>query len=70
MMRRMNSKANIRDIKEKGEGKEDWVPTTKYPFPMVPLVLHLHGIAPNFLKLDSLSPGVGFIPIISTKGIY
>ena len=28
-----------------------------------------HGIAPTFLKLDSWSPGAGFIPIISTKGI-
>ena len=27
------------------------------------------GIAPTFLKLDSLSPGAGFISIISTKGI-
>ena len=27
------------------------------------------GIAPTFLKLDSRSPGAGFIPIISTKGI-
>ena len=27
------------------------------------------GIAPSFLKLDSWSPGMGFIPIISTKGI-
>ena len=31
--------------------------------------LHPHGIAPTFLKLDSWSPGAGFIPIISTKGI-
>ena len=36
---------------------------------MVHLVLHPHGIAPTFLKLDSCSPGAGFIPIISTKGI-
>ena len=38
---------------------------------MVHLVLHPHGIAPTFLKLDLWSPGVGFIPIIiiSTKGI-
>ena len=28
-----------------------------------------HGIAPTFLKFDSLPPGAGFIPIISTKGI-
>ena len=34
---------------------------------MVHLVLHPHGIAPTFLKLDSWSPGAGFIPIISTK---
>ena len=27
------------------------------------------GIAPTFLKLDSFSPGAGFNPIISTKGI-
>ena len=36
---------------------------------MVHLVLHPHGIAPTFLKLDWWSPGAGFIPIISTKGI-
>ena len=36
---------------------------------LVHLVLHPHGIAPTFLKLDSWSPGAGFIPIISTKGI-
>ena len=36
---------------------------------MVHLVLHPHGIAPTFLELDSLSPGAGFIPIISDKGI-
>ena len=36
---------------------------------MVLLVLHPHGIARTFLKLDSWSPGAGFIPIISTKGI-
>ena len=35
----------------------------------VHLVLHPHGIAPTFLKLDSCSPGEGFIPIKSTKGI-
>ena len=35
----------------------------------VHLVLHPHGIAPNFLKLDSWSLGVGFIHIISPKGI-
>ena len=33
------------------------------------LVLHPLGIAPTFLQLDSWSPGAGFIPIISTKGI-
>ena len=33
------------------------------------LVLHPHGIATTFLKLDSWSPGAGFISIISTKGI-
>ena len=33
------------------------------------LGLHPHGIAPTFFKLDSWSPGAGFIPIISTKGI-
>ena len=27
------------------------------------------GTAPTFLKLDSWSPGSGFIPIISSKGI-
>ena len=27
------------------------------------------GIAPTFFKLDSWTPGVGFIPIILTKGI-
>ena len=27
------------------------------------------GIAPTFLKLDSWSPGAGFIPFISTNGI-
>ena len=32
------------------------------------LVLHLHEIAPTFLKLDSWSTGADFIPIISTKG--
>ena len=31
------------------------------------LVLHPHGVAPTFF--DSWSPGAGFIPIISTKGI-
>ena len=36
---------------------------------MVHLVLHPHGIAPTFLKLDSWSLGAGFIPIISNKGI-
>ena len=32
-------------------------------------MLHPHGIAPTFFKLDSWSPGTGFIPNISTKGI-
>ena len=32
------------------------------------MVLHPHGIAPAFLKLNLWSPGVVFIPIISTKG--
>ena len=36
---------------------------------MVHVVLHPRGIAPAFLKLDSWSPGVCFIPIISTKEI-
>ena len=36
---------------------------------MVHLVLHPHRIATTFLKLASWSPGAGFIPIISTKGI-
>ena len=36
---------------------------------MVHVILHPRGIVPTFLKLDSWSPGVGFIPIISTKGI-
>ena len=37
---------------------------------MAHLVLHPHGFAPTFLKLDLLSPGGGgFIPIISIKGI-
>ena len=31
--------------------------------------MHPRGIAPAFLKLDSCSPGAGFIPIISTEGI-
>ena len=35
----------------------------------VHLVLNPHGIAYTFLKLDSWSPGAGFIPFISTKGI-
>ena len=35
----------------------------------VHLVLNSHRIAPNFLKLDSWSPGAFFIPIISTKEI-
>ena len=36
---------------------------------MVHFVLHPHGIALTFFKLDSWSPGVFFIPIISIKGI-
>ena len=28
------------------------------------LVLYPHGMAPTFIKLDSWSPGAGFIPII------
>ena len=32
-------------------------------------VAHPHGIAPTFLKLNLWSPGAGFIPITSTKGI-
>ena len=36
---------------------------------MVHLVLHPHGIASIFLKLDLWSPVAGFIPNISTKGI-
>ena len=32
------------------------------------MVLHPHGIASTFLKLDLRSPGAGLIPIISTKG--
>ena len=35
----------------------------------VHLVLHPHGIAPLFLRLDSWSLGAGYIAIISTKGI-
>jgi len=34
-------------------------------FITVHVVLHPHGIAPTFLKLDSWSPGAGFIPIIT-----
>ena len=36
---------------------------------MVYLVLHPHGISLAFKKLDSWSPGTGFIPILSTKEI-
>jgi hypothetical protein len=32
---------------------------------LVHLVLHPHGIAPTFLKLDSWSPEAGSIPIIT-----
>ena len=35
----------------------------------VPMVLNPHEIEPTFLKLDLWSPGVGFIPILSTKAI-
>ena len=38
-------------------------------FFLVHLILHPHGILPTFLKLDSWSPGAGFIPIIFNKGI-
>ena len=31
----------------------------------VPMVLNLNGIEPTFFKLDSWSPGAGFIPIIT-----
>ena len=40
-----------------------------FVFITVHLVLHPHGIAPTFLKLDSWSPMAGYIHIISTKGI-
>ena len=30
----------------------------------VPMILNPNGIEPTFLKLDSWSPGAGFIPII------
>ena len=33
------------------------------------MLVHPRGISPTRLKLDSSSPGAGFIPIISTKGI-
>ena len=33
----------------------------------VHLVLHPHGIATNFIKLDSRQPGADFIPFISAK---
>ena len=36
---------------------------------MVPMVLNPNGIEPTILKFDSWSPGAGFIPIVSTKGI-
>ena len=32
---------------------------------LVPMVLNPHGIEPIFLRLGSLSPGAGFIPIIA-----
>jgi len=32
-------------------------------------VAHPHGIAPTFLKFNLWSPGMGLIPITSTKGI-
>ena len=37
-------------------------------FILVPLVLQPRGIAPTILKLDSLSPGASFIPIIVHHG--
>ena len=33
----------------------------------VPLVLNPNGIEPTFLKLDSWSPGAGFIPILTSN---
>ena len=33
------------------------------------LILHTHGVAPTFLKINMWSPGAGFISIIYTKGI-
>ena len=33
------------------------------------MVLNPHGIEPTFLKLDSWSPGVGFIPIITSNAL-
>ena len=33
------------------------------------LVLPPYRMVPTFLKLDSWSPGAGFVPIIFTKGI-
>ena len=34
-------------------------------FKIVPMVLNPHGIEPTFLKFDSWSPRLGFIPIIT-----
>ena len=36
---------------------------------MVPMVLNPHRIGPTFLKLDSCSPGAGFISIITSNAI-
>ena len=35
----------------------------------VPMVLNPNGIEPTFLKLDSWSPGAGFIPIITSNAL-
>ena len=40
-----------------------------YNFPISIYTKDSLGIAPTFLNFDSWSPGAGFIPIISTKGI-
>ena len=37
---------------------------------MVPMVLNPNEIEPTFLKLDSWSPGAGFIPIITSNAMY
>ena len=41
----------------------------KYQWNYGSLGIHPHGIAHTFLKFDSVSPGAGFIPIISISGI-